>query len=581
MTDATPPSENTAPAISSNHELSVQRNLALPTPAHDELLIRVIYSGINPADIKHKALGIVDTHLGYDFCGVVHRLPPFDSGFAVGDVVAGTTPTGYGGPKKYGTHQDYLACPVDMAFKIPPNLPVLDAACICVTTMTAADILVDLCGFEPDDLGSTSDRAGRSAILIWGASTGVGNACVQFARALGIKNILATASPARHALLQDLGATHVFDYNDSSAVARMREVARNGSFNITHAIDAVGTTGMFSNSATLTKECCVDHPSAVLVSTVVRPFDKGFKMPLATKNKRVDIRLLIIPSLKAVDIAKGYLPTIRQTIEPDHEAHNRMWSALLWAEDHYGERLSYHECKRLILASRPSVCLWKSIALQEEQGDSESKNLGRKITRRSRLAVTMGPYEKKPTGRDSCISKKESDIVEVYATPGRGIGHALGSLVSPVEVTAESAYAINQFFNSTAERMYPVHLGITIEAAKIMWLQVLFVNEASYHCHVALMQTCNEVYDSNDSVSPRALSHIARSLPRVQRILNSDEALSDASIAIVLSLISQEMIRKCNEEIEIHFQGLTRMVDLRGGLPKLEDNRALTLKICK
>lgn len=103
----------------------------------------------------------------------------------------------------------------------------------------------------------------------------------------------------------------------------------------------------------------------------------------------------------------------------------------------------------------------------------------------------------------------------------------------------------------------------------------------AYHCNVALMQTCNEVYDSNDSHSPRALSHIARSLPRVQRILNSDDALSDASIAIVLSLISQEMIRKCNEEIEIHFQGLTRMVDLRGGLPKLEDNRALTLKICK
>lgn len=95
------------------------------------------------------------------------------------------------------------------------------------------------------------------------------------------------------------------------------------------------------------------------------------------------------------------------------------------------------------------------------------------------------------------------------------------------------------------------------------------------------MQTSNEIYDSNDGSCPRALQSIARSYPHVQRILNSDHAVSDASIAIVLSLICQEMIRKCVEETAIHFQGLTRMVGLRGGLDKLEGNLALALKICK
>ncbi|KAK4501495.1 hypothetical protein PRZ48_007304 [Zasmidium cellare] len=346
MADDTPPPTNTALAILPNHELSVQRNLVLPTPAQDELLIRVIYSGINPADIKHKALGIVDTHLGYDFCGIVHRPPPLDSGFAVGDVVAGTTPTRYGRPKKYGTHHDYLACPVDMAFKVPSNLPILDAACLCVTTMTAGDILFNLCSFEPADLDSPSQQEQDSAILIWGASTSVGNACVQFASALGSKNILVTASQSRHALLKSLGATHTFDYRDSSAVVQIKDVIRSNKIKITHAIDAVGTTGLFSNSATLTRKCC-EGSNVVLVSTIVRPFDKDFKMPLATKNNPAEIRIPIIPSLKVVDITKGYLPTVKQRIEPDYEAHNRAWSALLWAVDHYGERFKLPQVQEI------------------------------------------------------------------------------------------------------------------------------------------------------------------------------------------------------------------------------------------
>lgn len=103
----------------------------------------------------------------------------------------------------------------------------------------------------------------------------------------------------------------------------------------------------------------------------------------------------------------------------------------------------------------------------------------------------------------------------------------------------------------------------------------------AYHCNVALMQTSNEVFDSKDGNSPRALRSIARSYPHIQRILNSGDAISDASIAIVLSLICQEMIRDCVEETAIHFRGLTRMVGLRGGLDKLAGNLALALKICK
>ena len=65
----------------------------------------------------------------------------------------------------------------------------------------------------------------------------------------------------------------------------------------------------------------------------------------------------------------------------------------------------------------------------------------------------------------------------------------------------------------------------------------------------------------------------------VNERLSSDDALSDEALASVVSLTLFERVHAHNSKGHIHFQGLQRMVRLRGGLSSLTDNRELLLKL--
>ena len=185
--------------VDENLTFGVCRDENIPTPGDGELLIETLYSGANPADIKHSThLGIYPTRLGYDFFGKVIKTP-LGSAFHVGDSVAGYTPTGIGRPAKYGTHQSYVVCPEKMAFSVPEKLPPDHAACLKVVAMTAADALYNL--FKLPLPGRSTEGLSGSNIagplLIWGASTSVGICAIQFAKASGIFPILVTAKGIR------------------------------------------------------------------------------------------------------------------------------------------------------------------------------------------------------------------------------------------------------------------------------------------------------------------------------------------------------------------------------------------------
>lgn len=67
----------------------------------------------------------------------------------------------------------------------------------------------------------------------------------------------------------------------------------------------------------------------------------------------------------------------------------------------------------------------------------------------------------------------------------------------------------------------------------------------------------------------------------VQQRIDGKDALSDSTLAIVISLFHQEQIRKQYAAAEVHMKGLQRMVQLRGGIQKLETSPYLMLKTCK
>ncbi|KAJ9202162.1 hypothetical protein DTO164E3_3091 [Paecilomyces variotii] len=311
-------SRNTALYVDDNCEFRIDRVAPIPEPGEQELLVETLYSGANPADTKHATqLGIYPAVLGYDFGGKILKAP-LGSRLQIGQIVAGFTPTGIGRPAKYGTHQSFLACPEDMAFCVPSDMPVEHAACMATVSMTAADALYNIFGLPlPQDTLPGEKNSGP--ILIWGASSSVGVCAVQFARASGAYPILVTASPERHALLTGLGATHCFNYKSPTVSAEIQAALSGAQCGpIKCAFDSVGSP-VGGGSAEQLAGCV---PETTLLASVVVQKDPKFKMPLATTNRHVVIKIPSSPH-----------PI---TIPARPADHLRAWSVMLWAVERYG-----------------------------------------------------------------------------------------------------------------------------------------------------------------------------------------------------------------------------------------------------
>lgn len=95
------------------------------------------------------------------------------------------------------------------------------------------------------------------------------------------------------------------------------------------------------------------------------------------------------------------------------------------------------------------------------------------------------------------------------------------------------------------------------------------------------MQACNEILKSRDGLSNKGISSLSQTLVRVRERIMSEDALSDSSLALVLTLVIQEQLRNQINDAEVHLRGLHRMIELRGGLDQLEGNSPLVLKTVK
>lgn len=312
---------NPALYVDSNLTFSVTHTQKPPSPDTGEIIIETHFSGANPADIKHATiLGIYPTILGYDFCGKVIQTASDNSPFQPGDIVAGFTPTGLGRKSKYGAHQRYLTCPEDLAFNVPSNLPEHHAASLSVVVMTAADALYNFFGFPLPSLDEDEGKGeGKvaSPLLIWGASSSVGLAAVQFARVSGVYPIYVTASSERHALLRELGATQCYDYKSPTVVEEIKTALRESKLELKHAFDAVGS----NDSAKLMADCTSPSTDTVLISSVFQD-DPRFKMPFAAPGQDVTVELPGAPG------------TI--TIPARPKDNQRARKAFLWAVENYG-----------------------------------------------------------------------------------------------------------------------------------------------------------------------------------------------------------------------------------------------------
>ena len=187
-------------------------NIAMPTAASGQVIVRVKAAGINGLDWKIRDGWLqndfplpLPATLGVELAGEVIEVGQDVSGFAVGDRVMGPV----GG---LGAYADFVAIASNTLVKIPVGLTDERAAAIPVGALTAWQAL-----FEAGEL-----KRGQT-VLIHGAAGGVGSFAVQFARRAGA-HVIATAQGINAGYLRGLGADEVIDYRTSSFWEQIKDV---------------------------------------------------------------------------------------------------------------------------------------------------------------------------------------------------------------------------------------------------------------------------------------------------------------------------------------------------------------------
>jgi len=179
--------------------------VAKPTPADDEVLIKLFAASVNPLDLfqlrgaplirlipglrtpKHQVLGC-------DIAGRVEAVGSQVKQFQPGDDVFGVTGFVGGGFAEYAcAAEDKLALkPADLSFE--------DAAAVPIAAITALQGLRDKGRIQPGQ-----------KVLVDGASGGVGTFAVQIAKSFGAE-VTAVCSTRNVDTARALGADHVIDY---------------------------------------------------------------------------------------------------------------------------------------------------------------------------------------------------------------------------------------------------------------------------------------------------------------------------------------------------------------------------------
>jgi NADPH:quinone reductase-like Zn-dependent oxidoreductase len=179
-------------------------DIAKPTPADDELLVRVHAASVNPLDWHYlegtpymvrldAGFGKPDNpRLGVDFSGTVEAVGKNVTRFKPGDEV-------FGG--KFGALADYVAVPEDRAVsRKPANVSHEQAAAVAIAAITALQGLRD-----------KGHIHSGNQVLVNGASGGVGTFAVQIAKSFGA-NVTGVCSTKNVELVRSIGADQVIDY---------------------------------------------------------------------------------------------------------------------------------------------------------------------------------------------------------------------------------------------------------------------------------------------------------------------------------------------------------------------------------
>ncbi|HTC76052.1 MAG TPA: zinc-dependent alcohol dehydrogenase family protein [Edaphobacter sp.] len=190
--------------------------LPLPEPAHGEVRLRVKAIGLNRAEIMFRNNRYLETPIlpaknGYEASGIVEAIGPgVDPGW-IGKT-ASTVP-GFFKLNAHGVYGEVAIVPAFALAEYPARLSYEEGTAIWMQYLTAYGGLIMLGQLTKGDFA-----------LITAASSSVGIAAIEIAKAEGATSIAVTRTAAKKATLLKHGADHVVVTDEEDLVARVNEI---------------------------------------------------------------------------------------------------------------------------------------------------------------------------------------------------------------------------------------------------------------------------------------------------------------------------------------------------------------------
>jgi len=182
-----------------------------PEPKDDEILIRVVATGVNPVDASIRAgrfkAGSLPFIPGMDISGVIEKTGAKITRFKAGEPVYA-----YLSFKEQGGYAEFAIAKENETSPKPKAIDYEQAAAAPLAATTAWQTLIE-----------TAKLSAGQTVLIHGGSGGVGHFAIQIAKARGAK-VIATASTPNQDLLKELGVDQSIDYTKTKFESVVKDV---------------------------------------------------------------------------------------------------------------------------------------------------------------------------------------------------------------------------------------------------------------------------------------------------------------------------------------------------------------------
>ena len=298
-------------------------NGPLPTPAANEVLIKVQYAGVNRPDVAQRSGNYAPPPgaspiMGLEVSGTIAAMGADVSDLRVGDPVCALTPG--------GGYAEFCTAPAAHCLPIPAGLSMLEAAGVPENFFTVWVNLFETCRL----------KAGEK-LLVHGGSSGIGLTAIQLAKAFGAEVFTTVGNEEKVAFCKSIGADHVFNYKTQDWMGEIATSTQKKGVNVI--LDMVGGSYIEKNMRSLALEgryCFIAFLEGGKVEIDFRPLMMkrqtitGSTLRARPDHQKAAIAVALKASVWPLLAAKKVRPVINKTfnLEQIVDAHRLMESSV-------------------------------------------------------------------------------------------------------------------------------------------------------------------------------------------------------------------------------------------------------------